>query len=113
MDPKYAEKGATFHIDRDCSDLVDKLMPTYGNGDMLACLIYNKINKEYLRQFTEYLSFWRSFQEQAEDMVTPPRYPKKDGEFITVYLPTGESIRELFNMACASNRGSSDHDRRT
>jgi hypothetical protein len=117
--PKYAGKGATFHIDRNCADLVDYLMPTYGNGDMLARLMFTKINKEYLKQFTEYLSFWKGFQfvaSKAEDIVTPPLYPKKDGEFITVYPPTGESIRELFDMASLSNRtsyGISDQDRCT
>ena len=37
VDPKYADSPtATFHIDRDCSALVDELMPTYGNGDMIS-----------------------------------------------------------------------------
>jgi hypothetical protein len=117
VDPKYADcPTATFHLDRDCSSLVDELMPTYGNGDMLSRMLVSKVNQDYLRRFSEYLSFWKAYQLATGDTRPPPLYPEKDGVFITAWPPTGDAIRDVFDVACSScltSYGVSDHDRCT
>ena len=118
VDPRYAQKGSTFHVNQGCSDLMDELMVTYGNGDLLSRTLFSKINKVYVRRLAEYLSFWKAFNMVAgeDNQVEPPRFPNKDGEFITVFPPSGDALRDLFDDAKASNYtsyGVSDHDRCT
>ena len=118
VDPRFAQKGSTFHIDTDCCDLLDQMMPTYGNGDKLSRLLFSKINKTYLRRLAEYLSFWKAYQMVVESSggFTPPMYPTKDGEFITTFPPTGEALRDMFDNASSSSwtcHGVSDHARCT
>ncbi|KAL7573997.1 hypothetical protein ACA910_001998 [Epithemia clementina (nom. ined.)] len=116
--PKYAATGLTNHIDRDCSHMMEELMVTHGSGDLLARLIYSKINKEYLCQFTEYLSYWCFYQasgikHEGVDSKSPPTYPKLDGEYITTYPPTGDYLQDLLDTATMSNRTAyriSNHD---
>lgn len=117
VEPKFADSSSSFHIDRDCSHWMEEIMLTYGNGDLLARIIYSAINKEYLRRLSEYLSYWQAYRHVSagdEGRHEPPIYPKLDGEFITVYPPSGDSLRDLFDQACSSNKtsyGISDHDR--
>ena len=118
VDPRYAT--GTFHLDRDCTEMLDEIMPTFGNGDMLSRLLYSRINKDYLRRFTEYLSYWKAYQIVAAKVegiqMSPPKYPEKDGDFITAYPPPGDALRDLFDHACSTNLtsyGVSDHDRCT
>lgn len=64
-----------------------------------------KSQKDYYRKYAEYLSFWRDYQQCTEivNKERTPLYPVLHGAFITVYPPSGASIRNLFDAACMSN----------
>ena len=47
VEPKYALPKNS-HIRRSATQLLDLLMPTYGNGDLCSRLLYNAINRSYL-----------------------------------------------------------------
>ncbi|KAL7560915.1 hypothetical protein ACA910_008194 [Epithemia clementina (nom. ined.)] len=109
VEPKYAATGLTSHIDCDCSHMMEELKVTHGSGDLLARLIYSRINKEYLCQFPEYLTYWCFYQasgieHEGVDSKSPPTYSKLDGEYITMYPPTGDYLQDLFDTATSSNR---------
>jgi hypothetical protein len=117
VDPKYASAVTTWHIDRATSDMVEELMITYGNGDQLSKMLFTKMSKDYHHKRTEYLSYWRDYQ-QCEEIVkkvaTPP-YPELH-EYMTFKPPSGHSLRNLFDEACLSPNtpyGISDHNRCT
>ncbi|KAL7574264.1 hypothetical protein ACA910_012514 [Epithemia clementina (nom. ined.)] len=79
VEPKYAEPGLTSHIDRDCSHMMEELMVPHINGDLFARLIYSRINKEYLHQFTEYLAYWSWYsasgvEHKGVDSKSQPMY---------------------------------------
>ncbi|KAL7560211.1 hypothetical protein ACA910_003292 [Epithemia clementina (nom. ined.)] len=110
VEPKYATTGLTSHIDCDnCSHMMVELMVTHGNGNLLARLIYSRINKEYLCQITEYLAYWCFYQaggveHEGVDSKSLPMYPKLDGEYITMYPPAGDLLCNLFDTTTTSNR---------
>lgn len=117
VDMKYAFAGSTFHLSRGVTDVVEELMPTYGNGDLLARMIKKAIDQDYMRRLQSYLSYWKIYHEtNGDDAIGTPKYPERETEFVSFYPPTGETIREIYNKAKNSvytSYGISDHERFT
>ena len=112
VEPKYAGAG-NCHLDLDCCHVVQENMVTYGNGEQLARLIASRGSKDYLRRFAEYVSFMSHYNAHSDNPVTPAEYPSFE-EFMPTMPPAGDTIRDLFDEACASNLTPyrvSDHDR--
>ena len=116
VEPKFASDTTNFHIDRDWTDIIEELMLTYGNGDLISKMMYARRNRDYTRKLSEYLADWAGYQAVSNDAdrLTTPPYPLFNNEWITHYPPAGDGIRDLFEDACHSRctpYGVSDHDR--
>mgnify|MGYP005848719877 CR=1 FL=1 len=115
VDTRYAGTGKTYHVSRSITTLLNTLMPTYGNGDLIARLMKRAIDDDYLCRLQQYLSFWKMFKEANKGEINAPPYINKDVDFLTL-PPTGSDLRDLFDEACNSTAtpyGISDHDRCT
>ena len=98
VESKYAFAKTDYHLERTATEVFDTIMVTYGNGDLCSRLIYNAINREYVRAMMSYYSYW-----QGRDKDPQPFLPK-DGTYIRQYPPLGETIRDFYDKAAASNR---------
>ena len=90
--------------------MIEELMITHGNGDLVSDLIYAAINRDYRDRVTNYMSFCDSTHQRAHD------YPEKDGEWLTRFPPLGETIRKAYLEASQSTWNPwrlSDKDRHT
>jgi len=119
VDPKYAgNHSATYHLARHATTLLEDLMLTHGNGDMVARIFKKQIDEDYLIRLRSYLSYWKIYRESNDEdmLVETPLYPDKDTEFITFFPPTGADLRDLFDDASRSTHtpyGVTDVDRAT
>jgi hypothetical protein len=52
VEPKYA-RGQQ-HIVKAATDLIEELMVSYTNGDLISKLLYNAINKDYAARIKSY-----------------------------------------------------------
>ena len=114
VEPKFADNGMMFHLDRACSHVLEENMLTYGNADKLSRSIYAGITNTHLRRFTEYLSEWKSLIGVSDAPLGVPLYPELAGEYLPTFPPSGDSLRDLFDRAStstANNYGVSDKDR--
>ena len=68
---------------RSATDLMDLLMPTYGNGNLVNRLLYNAINRAYVERVENYYSTSTCTRQEKEG---PPIYVEKDGGYIKAYL---------------------------
>ena len=48
LDPQYIPANKVWHLHRSVTDIFGSLMPTYGNGDLIARIIYEEINQSYV-----------------------------------------------------------------
>jgi len=114
VEPKYAQQKNS-HIGTTATQVLDLLMPTYGNGDLCSRLLYNAMNRSYLEKVDNYYSFHKANYKSTAGIEVEP-YVEKDGTYITAYPPTGDSIRDAYDKACSSRNNPwllSDHDRHT
>ena len=100
------------HLSKDATQILDLLMPTYGNGDLCSRLLCNAINRDYLERVQQCYSY------ASNGAGTCRRLPyiEKDGEFIRAFPPLGDAIRDVYDEACSSSNTPwkvSDHDRHT
>ena len=100
VDTKYALPKNS-HLSKSSTQLLDLLMPTYGNGDLCSRLLDNAINRSYLEKVENYYSYHKANGSAQVGTIQP--YIKKDGEYITAYPPLGDGIRDSYDKAC-SNR---------
>ncbi len=113
VDSKYALENKNCHIGKSATNMMDLIMPTYGNGDLCSRLLYNAINRSYIDRVEDYYSSYRSKEEVKKE---PDVYIEKDGCYITAYPPLGDGIRDTYDTACSNSFtswGISDHDRHT
>ena len=111
VETKYAINKNS-HIGRSATDVMDLLMPTYGNGDLCSRLLYNSINRAYVARTQDYYSSYKKHGKEGE----PIAYVSKDGGYITTYPPLGDGIRDTYDTAASNTNtpwGISDHDRHT
>ena len=112
VDTKYALENKNCHLGKSATNIMDLIMPTYGNGDLCSRLLYNAINRSYLDRVEDYYSTFSTRNEQQ----VPQAYVEKDGYYITAYPPLGDGIRDAYDAACSNQYtpwGLSDHDRHT
>ena len=98
VESKYALRNKACHLERTATEAFESIMLTYGNGDLCSRLIYNAINREYIRGMTSYYSFWEGSH------TDPGPFLAKDGTYIRQFPPLGDTIRDMFDEAAASNR---------
>ena len=113
VDTKYALNKHS-HIGRSATDVMDLLMPTYGNGDLCSRLLHNSINRAYIERVENYYSYYIVMEKEGTGSIMP--YLEKDGQFIRAYPPLGDAIRDAHDEACSNTYapwGISDHDRHT
>jgi hypothetical protein len=94
VEHKYALADHSCRINTTATQVFESLMVTYGNGELCSRLTYNSINRDYLQRLKCYLI--------APKKGAKSLYVLKDGGFISQYPPTGETIREMYDKACAS-----------
>eukprot|EP00977_Amphora_coffeiformis_P025202 scaffold18625_cov142-Amphora_coffeaeformis.AAC.1 len=104
VDPQYIHKGKIWHLHRSVTDLFGNLMPTYGNGDLIARIIYEGINKAYVRKAADYYSYNKSRREHQDtndpnDPWDVAPYPTNPHEFCPTRSPTGDDIRDMYEAA--------------
>jgi len=110
VESKYALPNKNCHLGRSVTDILDMLMPTYGNGDLCSRLLYDAINRAYLRSAASYYSYNGKRIEKHQE------YVKKNGEYIRAFPPLGDGIRDVYDEAANSNNtpwGVSDYQRHT
>ena len=112
VETKYALGNKNCHIGKSATTMMDLLMPTYGNGDLVSRLLYNAINRSYIERVEAYYSKYKNTTSVTDGELQP--YIQKDGGYITAYPPLGDSIRNACDEA-SSNQFTpwklSDHDR--
>jgi hypothetical protein len=94
--PRYA-KGKS-HVSKTATDVFETLMVTYGNGDLVSRLLYSAINQDFLSRITSYYSIWKHNGQGK----SPLKFLEKDGEFLVLYPPTGETFRNSYDDAASS-----------
>lgn len=114
VDPRYVQGRQ--HLDLATTTLMDEMMPTYGNGDLIARLVYRAINKSYLRKVENYCTLaieTKSRFPEASSSISGC-YVRKDEDYIVRFPPIGDTIRRNYDEAassCLNRYGISDHDR--
>ena len=58
VETKYANNKHS-HIGRSATDVMDLLMPTYGNGDLCSRLLFNAMNRAYIERIQDYCSSYK------------------------------------------------------
>ena len=96
--PQYATTKQ-FHLSNHASDLLERLMLTYGNGPMTAKYMYEKLGKTYVTAETVYYSQAK----QAGVTVGSPLLSFQDWVGDLSFLPTGEQLRDLADAAAKSH----------
>jgi len=112
VDTKYALNDKASHLSRTTTEVFDNILVTYGNGELCSRLLYNTLNRAYLKKVKSYYSYL-SLHGANENVL---KYIEKDGECIKTYPPQGDKIRDMFDQAASSKDnewGISDHDRHT
>ena len=110
VDSTYAFPNYASHLSRSTTEVFSSLILTYGNGEMCSKLMYNAINRAYLRRLKSYLSRAKEKKTRAH------MYIRKDGVYVKTYPPLGDTIRDMFDEASSSNTNPwriSDYDRHT
>ena len=115
VETTYAIRGSTSHLNRHATEAFASVMVTYGNGELCSKLLYNAINRDYIRRITICYSIAKEKKAANEGPVgnTTPHL-QKDGEFIRQYSPHGNTIRDMYDTAASSQKNHwciSDHDR--
>jgi len=108
----YASANATCHISRNAAKVFASIMVTYGNGELCSKLLYDAINRSYIKRIEVYYSYATLMRKEG----ATKEYLPKDGTFIKQSPPLGDTIRDLYNAAALStnNRwGISDFERHT
>ena len=93
--PRYAQ--GQWHLSRTAADLFEEVMMTYGNGDLVARMFFQAINKLYISRLEDYLSYHAHTGGKCQP------YPDKDSEYIKYSLPTGTSLRDLYEKVSTSH----------
>jgi len=78
--------------------MVDMLMPTYGNGELCSRLLFNAINRAYLRRVSDYYSYTATLKKGNVEL-----YRVKDGEYMRSFPPLGDNVRNIYDEASNSN----------
>jgi len=108
VDSTYALGTYSCHLARAAADVFATIMVTYGNGELCSKLLYNAMNRDYIRKIKVYYS-----RAKNKNSTTTP-YLEKDGTFIKQFPPLGHSIRDMYDAASSSEKNPwciSDHDR--
>lgn len=95
---KYALSNKNCHIGLSATQVMDLIMPTYGNGDLCSWLLYNAINWSYMKRVKNYYSY-HSYR-RKEGGTLP--YVGKDGDYIRAYPPHGDAICNTYDTACSN-----------
>ena len=101
------------HLSKSVTNVMDLLMPTHGNGDLISWLLYDAINRACIEKVQSYYSFIAR-KEGATNDLQP--HVEKDGCFVKAYPPTGDGTRDAYDAASSNTMtpwGVSDHDRHT
>ena len=112
VSPKYATTISKFQCTKDLTDLLERMMITYGNGPMLAKYLYEKLGKEYVAAETAYYS--QCFDTGIRTASPLLCFEDWVGSFSI--LSSGDNLQDLFGEASRSDlnlSGISDHDRHT
>jgi hypothetical protein len=110
VESNYAFSSRNSHLSRNTTELFRHLMITYGNGELCSKLLYDTLNRAYIGRIVCYYSYGKS------KGLKLGKYEPKDGTFIKMYPPLGDTIRDIFDDASASNQNPwrlSDNDRHT
>jgi len=113
VDTAYALPNYASHLSRNTTDVFASLILTYGNGEMCSKLLYNCLNRAYIRRIKSYYS-----KAKEKNLFGKPvlEYIEKDGCFIKTYPPLGDTIRDMFDEASSTKTNPwriSDYDRHT
>jgi len=84
VESKHALTNKNSHLGRSATDMLDLLMPTYGNGEFCSRLLYNAINRAHLRRVPSYYSYPNLNQKRD--------YINKNGEYMRAFPPPGDAI---------------------
>jgi len=104
---KYAFPNRNCHLNENATKVFDHLMLTYTNGEVYSKLLFNSINRAFIKKLKIYYS--------AGGRKGRP-YLAKDGEFIKQYPPLGDTVRSMHDEASNSSDTPwkiSDKDRNT
>ena len=98
--PKYAKNGsfdmandeyrrnASFHLHRDVTQVLERVMETYGNGDMASVHMLQSLGRHYTNKVRTYLS-----KAPTKSFVSP-------AEFINGFWPpSGQTLRSLYDSS--------------
>ena len=114
VDPQYCKENINNYMSQSITDQFEHLLITNGSGDMVAKMVFNAMNRAYLRKTSSYYSYWKIRHKQTGEK--PRLYLESEGGFITAYPPMGDSYRKAFSNGARSVHtvyGVSDEERRT
>jgi len=114
VETNYALANCASHLSRNTTDVFASLLLTYGNGEMCSRLLYNGLNKSYIRRLKCCYSKAKENQNQNGKKVL--EYIDKDGVYIKTYPPLGDTVRDMFDAAASNNNNPwriSDYERHT
>jgi len=110
MDTQFAFPNLGVICQGKQQEVFSSIMLTYGNGELCSKLLYNTINRSYIRRLKSYYSKAKTLQKK------PLPYVEKNGVFIKTFPPLGDTIRDMFDQASSSQSNPwriSDYDRHT
>jgi hypothetical protein len=96
VEPKFAFGNTNSHLARTATETFESIMLTYGNGELCSRLLYNAVNRNFVRRLKAYYSY-------AEQQKIPVAdYIEKDGCYIKTFPPLGDTIRDMYDEASYS-----------
>ena len=112
VETKHALDDKNSHLGRGATQVMDLLMPTCGNGDLISQLLCNALNRACVERVEHCCSSLKRTPTNTDENTVPCL--QKDGDFIKAYPPLGDGIRDAFDAACSNSNTPwfmSDHDR--
>ncbi len=116
VDSKYAVGNKNSHVAKAAASVFDQVMTAYANGDLCSRLLYSAVNSAYLERESNYYSYFKEKNAGSNATIIPKPYIQKDGVFMKMFPPTGDTIRDLFDDTFNNANTPwriSDHDRHT
>jgi len=101
VETTYALRNSESHLNRHATEAFSSIVVTYGNGELCSKLLFNAINRDYIRRIKGYYSIEK---ERFDASRQPAKYIEKDGEFMRQHPPLGETIRDMFDTALSSQK---------
>ena len=102
VDPRYAV-NYQIHLSKSASQLVEKLMLTYGNGEQISRALHEMSAARYENFEEDYYRRYADWREKTKSTEAAPRLPSFRDYFGNRMGLKGDTMRDRYGFAASSN----------